>query len=381
MGKILFFDTSNGGHHFYYNFAAMKGVIGKLHEIKCCYASPEISGNIINKLEKERIDVYQVDVNIKHVPQILQRIVMLIKLLYFAKKRKYRRIHLFYLDGLIIPLLFVWPLIYLFHVQITATLHWFPNRKSKIIGMRFLLKQKVLSKIIVHGDYTRNLFVEQLGETYNNNKINCINYPNLHPIIKNNIDNDSIIINELKELKRPYILCFGGLRFDKGIDILIKAANKIKEVDFTLIIAGKEEYFKRDYLEQLIKENGLEQKVYLNLEFIPDEMVSSYFNISDMVVLPYRKYFTGQSGPLTEGVIRKKIIIGPDNGEIGFTIKKYNLGTVFLSENIKDLAEKLIKSIKNIHEIRKNIYDSQDNYSKMIDSEVFETKYYDFFRK
>jgi glycosyltransferase involved in cell wall biosynthesis len=375
MYKFIFFDTSNDGHHFQYNIAAMQGLIERKSGHQVWYASPLKDEKKIDELRANNIQHYYISTSPKFMPGIMVRIIQLIKLFLFSRKNNFSKIHLFYLDCLIIPLLMIVPLIFPF--QITTTLHWFPNRKLKIIGINFLLRKNILSKVIVHGDYTRNLF-QEIYKSFRN-KVISINYPNLHPIRKNNIEYDLTVQGELKEMKKPYILCFGGLRFDKGIDLLIKALHKIKDVEFSLIIAGKEEHFTKSYIVELLKEYGLEKKVHLNLEYIPDYLVSSYFSIADMVVLPYRKIFTGQSGPLTEGVIRQKVIVGPDNGEIGYTIKHYNLGTVFNSEDIEDLAEKLCFNIKNIEEIRKNIYLNQLNYTGMIQDEVFKRRYYDFF--
>ena len=70
---------------------------------------------------------------------------------------------------------------------------------------------------------------------------------------------------------------------------------------------------------------------------------------SDYVILPYRKLFSGASGPLTEAVWFKKPIIGKDNSSIGDMIKKYELGWTFKTEDSDDLAN-VINGVISKHE-------------------------------
>ena len=49
--------------------------------------------------------------------------------------------------------------------------------------------------------------------------------------------------------------------------------------------------------------------------------------------------FDGASGPLTEGVNHKKMIIGPDHGSLGRIIEEHHLGYTFESENVLSLHD------------------------------------------
>lgn len=86
--------------------------------------------------------------------------------------------------------------------------------------------------------------------------------------------------------ENKYLLFFGFIRKYKGLDILIEALNDLPE-DIHLIIAG-ESYDKMDFYTDLIQKLGLNERVHLFNDYIPDEDVKIYFSASDACVLPYR---------------------------------------------------------------------------------------------
>jgi glycosyltransferase involved in cell wall biosynthesis len=296
--------------------------------------------------------------------------ILLFKCLFFAKRSGINELHLLYLDNIFIPLVLLLPL--LLRMKITATLHWYPNHRIKIVILSMLFNMKILDKLVVHGVYTKNKIAEAIPK--HQSKIVSINYPNLHPV---DLENNTTL--DFAKYRKPILLAFGGLRYDKGIDILLKSLCLMKQHLFTLVIAGAEDYFKRENIENIIAENGLADHIHLVCTFIPDSEVSAYFNNSDIVVLPYRKIFKGQSGPLTEGVMRSKIIIGPESGEIGFTIRHYGIGLTFQPENVSDLANKLEYTMKNRELIQNNISSNQENYKNTINVTNFKKRYCDFF--
>lgn len=141
---------------------------------------------------------------------------------------------------------------------------------------------------------------------------------------------------------RPVILALGGTRYDKGLDLLLQALQKV-EAPFHLLIAGKEEYFKKTDIESWIE--PYKEHVTLRLEYLTETVMAACLNGADMLVLPYRRIFDGASGPLTEGVWAKKCMIGPAHGSLGAMIREHHLGYTFETENIQDLAEVLQKAL------------------------------------
>lgn len=138
----------------------------------------------------------------------------------------------------------------------------------------------------------------------------------------------------------PVIGMFGGTRYDKGLDILLAALAKVQS-PFRLVVAGRAV----DFTEKLIKEMSVSfiERLTLDLRFLTEEELASYWNMTDLVVLPYRAIFDGASGQLTEGVCRELPVIGPSHGSLGSIISKNHLGYTYRTEDVDDLAEKIEK--------------------------------------
>ncbi|MBA9079326.1 glycosyltransferase [Rufibacter quisquiliarum] len=87
-----------------------------------------------------------------------------------------------------------------------------------------------------------------------------------------------------------YLLFFGFIRQYKGLDILLKAMTDpgMRERDIKLIVAG-EFYEAPEPYTEIIRDGGLEDRVILKTEYIPDDKVALYFSAADLVVQPYRR--------------------------------------------------------------------------------------------
>lgn len=67
-------------------------------------------------------------------------------------------------------------------------------------------------------------------------------------------------------------------------------------------------------------------KLKLICVFLSEEEFAYASEAADIIVLPYRKIFSGASGPLGEGVWKRKCIVGPMEGNLGYTDKKVSFG-------------------------------------------------------
>lgn len=85
-----------------------------------------------------------------------------------------------------------------------------------------------------------------------------------------------------------YLLFFGMVRRYKGLDLLIRAFARIRDIhpDVKLIVAGEFYAPKQRYLD-LIRELGLEGRLVIRDEFIPSGEVRYYFSLADLVCQPY----------------------------------------------------------------------------------------------
>ncbi len=86
-----------------------------------------------------------------------------------------------------------------------------------------------------------------------------------------------------------YILFFGFIRDYKGLDLLLRAMadERIKQRGIKLIVAG-EYYGSKEKYESLIKELGIEDRLVLRTDFIPNEEVKYFFSAADLAVQPYK---------------------------------------------------------------------------------------------
>ena len=207
--------------------------------------------------------------------------------------------------------------------------------------MKFSMQRasKILGKIVVHSEYLRSLLIRQgIDNGY------VINYPSF--LKKNNAEDMKECPLEIKDYRKTckVILSLGGTRRDKGLDILLRALQKVNE-PFNLVVAGKEQDIRREEICLLSKDYS--DKIVLILRYITDAEMRYLIDMCDIVAVPYRKEFNGASGPMIDGVAYGKKIVGPQCGEIGYAISKYHLGSVFEVENVNSLADSLNEMLKS----------------------------------
>ncbi len=190
----------------------------------------------------------------------------------------------------------------------------------------FLICKK-LTYGVVHTDYIKKRFKGL-------DNIKLINYP-YFPIIDKipdrNRARDFFGISSDKKV----LLALGGTRYEKGADILLNSLKEVRQDNVLLLIAGKEEYFKRSDLERI--DTGKTEVIYY-MKVLSNMEWGMALSASDVVVLPYRRSFEGASGPLTEAVWFNKPVISKNDGSIGDIVKNNDLGWTFETENIRDLC-------------------------------------------
>lgn len=122
---------------------------------------------------------------------------------------------------------------------------------------------------------------------YLNKKANILEVK--HPVYSQYINNNNEVFSR-KELniniKDKVVLFFGLIRNYKGLDVLIESFSYLDD-SYKLLIAG-EVYGDATIYTSKIKALKLEDKVVFHNKFIPDDDVQTYFNASDVCVLPYK---------------------------------------------------------------------------------------------
>jgi glycosyltransferase involved in cell wall biosynthesis len=154
-----------------------------------------------------------------------------------------------------------------------------------------------------------------------------------HPLFDNfgdKLDKRSAKAHLLLDQDTNYALFFGFIRDYKGLDLALKAfgEQELKTSNIKLLVAG-EFYTDEKAYREIIASLGIEEKIDLRNEFIPDEDVKYYFSATDLVVQPYKS--ATQSGisqiayhfnkPMVVTNVGGLPEIVPD-GKVGFVVEK-----------------------------------------------------------
>lgn len=168
------------------------------------------------------------------------------------------------------------------------------------------------------------------------------------------------------------ILFFGVVRKYKGLDVLLAAIPKVlSRIQCRLEIAG-EFYDSVDKYRQLLHEYELEQHVYIDNRYIPNEEIVEIFDRADVLVLPYLSatqsavarialanglpVIASRTGGLSEAVIENVngLLFPPgDSGALADRITEYfanDLGPIFARNLMTELAGKSACTIAELIE-------------------------------
>lgn len=137
-----------------------------------------------------------------------------------------------------------------------------------------------------------------------------------------------------------YLLFFGFIRDYKGLDWLLQAMAdaRLKDRQIRLIVAGEFYADSEPYLK-LIREQGLEDKVVLHTDYIPNEQINRYFCAADMIVQPYKT--ATQSGVTQVGYHFNKAMLVTDVGGLGEIIADRRSGYV-VKPQVSAIADAIV---------------------------------------
>ena len=191
-----------------------------------------------------------------------------------------------------------------------------------------------------------------------------------HPIydIEFNRDKRNQFRSELGIKSEPIILFFGLIRPYKGLEILIKAVNKLKLQipDLKVFVVG-EPYTNLNNYISLIKKYGIESSFIFDSNFVDDEKLKKYFLSSDVLVLPYKK--ATQSGVLSLSMNFNLPSIVSSKGGLKDYVINEKTGYI-VNPNKGDFAAAILAFFKN------NMYDKMSsnivNHKKNFSWEKFE---------
>ena len=154
-------------------------------------------------------------------------------------------------------------------------------------------------------------------------------------------------IEKLEDFKeknkgRFLFLYFGTAQFRRGYDTLLKLA---AESDGCFIHCGlnndTDKYVHDIYeLKSILKKD---RRLFETNQFIEDPYCIEYFFKSvSHLVLPYRNFY-GSSGVMLQALGFGIPVLAPENGIIGYRIKKYQMGSTYNDENGNSLEKQFEK--------------------------------------
>ena len=159
------------------------------------------------------------------------------------------------------------------------------------------------------------------------------------------------------------MLFFGGIRPNKGIDVLLKALEIVKARNqrILLVIAGGLlGRFSFEQYSDMIKKSDLSDNVQTFIHFIPEEEVDYFFAASDLVVLPYLN-FEAQSGVLLRAYAHKKPVVVSDVGAMGELVTSDNIGLAVEPGAVDPLAEAVINTLDDLDKFLSNYNPELEN--------------------
>lgn len=182
----------------------------------------------------------------------------------------------------------------------------------------------------------------------------------------------------------PDIFIVAGLETIKGVDILINAAavinNSIPNINICIAGSGPQE----NELKSLVKRLNLDGHINF-LGYISEEEKYQYYKASKIAVVPSR--WDCQPITLFEAAASGKPVVVSDMSNPGI-VEDGVTGLIFESENVKDLADKIITLLKD-DELRERIGNNAKEKIKNYDwskiagqtVEVYKEVIADFFTK
>jgi glycosyltransferase involved in cell wall biosynthesis len=203
----------------------------------------------------------------------------------------------------------------------------FPERVISYATVRALdssLTSGALDILTVHSDEVRSRVVNALSSR-TTSAVRTVPAPTPEP----NVTSDATGVRNDLDLptETDVILFFGGLRAEKGPDVLVRLLKQLNR-PLTVVFAGPPVDFSEADVDTWKSEIEPPVNVVDRIEYIPEEEVDYYFAAADATILPYRRSY-GISGPLRRSAMVGTPVIGTAGTDVGRLIDRHDLGATF----------------------------------------------------
>lgn len=135
------------------------------------------------------------------------------------------------------------------------------------------------------------------------------------------------------------LLAFGSLRRNKGVDLLLRAAEFLP--GFGITIAGEplhRDYFDNELLPLVRRARAAGTQVNLIDRFVPDEEVPELFSTHSAVVLPYTSGFVAMSGVAFMAMAHEIPMVASEAGGLRDLFSQFPIGQTFKEHTPQALA-------------------------------------------
>jgi beta-1,4-mannosyltransferase len=184
----------------------------------------------------------------------------------------------------------------------------FPLQPKWVEDLAHLTMARLASAVIVHCEYARELVARRYGRRRG---VFVVPHPNFIGLYPGNPTRDEArtVLDLPSDV--TVFLCFGQMRPNKGIEILLEAFAGLAGAALRLVIAGAPGP-DAGYVERLRRRASQDPRVVFRAEQIPDDRVQTYFAASDMAVMVFARVLTSSSVILAMSL--GKPVIAPREG-------------------------------------------------------------------
>jgi glycosyltransferase involved in cell wall biosynthesis len=135
------------------------------------------------------------------------------------------------------------------------------------------------------------------------------------------------------------LLFFGTIRRNKGLDLLLRAAEHLP--GYSITIAGEPlepTYYEQEILPAVRRLQAAGVKIDLRNGFTPEDEVGPLFASHSAIVLPYTANFLAQSGVIYMALAHEVPVISSQAGGLGDLLKEFKIGETFVQHTPEALA-------------------------------------------
>ncbi|PSB59242.1 glycosyl transferase family 1 [Chamaesiphon polymorphus CCALA 037] len=151
---------------------------------------------------------------------------------------------------------------------------------------------------------------------------------------------------------RQILLLFGALSRRKGIDELLDAISLLPTdmcSQICLLLVGGTNAVEQARIQAQVAQVCQTHPVQIveHYDFVPEDHVSVYFQLADIVLTPYQRH-VGMSGILLLAAVAGKPVLSSDYGLMGELVRRYQLGLAVDTTSPIEIAKALSRCLVDI---------------------------------